>query len=240
MNQKYKIIGGKNFEQRLIVNIISYIEEMYSDLIKTEDLYEVEVKDKLSNDASGRSIEHKIFISREKVLNGIPYDINIADNLERNSKLKRLVSTIYHELWHVSTWEQYREIYEYITCGKEDYNSLCIAYSYMYWIEYIGHKETIFIEDYQTMIDFCKNFVNKRWEKTEYGYSDFVKSLPYYIVRACYLNEYESLTQQIFCKELRNATTDFKVVSEELFDNKYMNEIEKAKIIEDMIRQLLK
>lgn len=113
MNQKYKIIGGKNFEQRLIVNIISYIEEMYSDLIKTEDLYEVEVKDKLSNDASGRSIEHKIFISREKVLNGIPYDINIADNLERNSKLKRLVSTIYLNygmLVHGNSIEKYMSI----------------------------------------------------------------------------------------------------------------------------------
>lgn len=240
MRQPYKIIGATEFEEILINNIISYIAEMHLDIIKLYDLYEIEILDKLSNDSSGRSIEHKMFLSREYALSGIPYEIEVENNLEKSSKLKRLVSTVYHELWHISTWDRYREMYEYVISVKDndDSNIIYTAYSYMYWIEYVAHIETVFIEDYRTMKEFCENFVNKRWEKIEYGYSYFVKALPYYIVRARYINEYESLTEQICCKEIRYATMDFKRGSEELFNNEDMTEKEKSKVIEGMIRKL--
>ena len=44
-------------------------------------------------------------------------------------------------------------MYEYITnCKKGD---LVIAYAYMYWIEYIAHVETVFIEVPEIMNKFC-------------------------------------------------------------------------------------
>lgn len=229
---KYQIINSTKEESKFIDNVIQYISQEYNDRINMNELQEIEVVDCLSNGASGRSIEHKIFLSRINGLNDVKLDCEkVQDEIESNHSLKMLVSTIYHELWHVSTWDEYREIYEYILRDDKD---IYTALAYRYWIEYIAHVETIFMEDYQIMLKFCNDFSTTRWEQMNGGYSDYINGLPYFLVRSHYMNKYQELIECIYSKELRKYTEIFNTVSEEPFQNKDITDIEKIKIIEEL------
>ena len=108
----------------------------------------------------------------------------------------------------------------------------------MYWIEYIAHVETIFMEVPDVMKEFCENFVLRKWHKIEYGYSYFIKALPYYLIRSQYLDLYDELTQKIISKDLRQAVYDFDSKSKLLLHNKSMDDIEKANEIKNVIEEL--
>ena len=153
-----------------------------------------------------------------------------------NSKLKTCIGTIYHELWHVSTWEKYEDMYEYVLNEKSA--DVYMTYAYMYWIEYIANMETVFMKVPEAMKEFCENFVQKRWHKIEYGYSYFIKTLPYYLIRSQYINLFDELTQKIICSELRQAVYDFDNESKFLLHIKYMDDIEKANSLKNMIEEL--
>ena len=106
MNFLYKITNATQEEENIINDIIKFIFNNYSDKININELKIIEVVDKLDNDSSGRSIRDKIILPRKNGLENIKYKHGILDDKNINSKLKMLISTIYHELWHVSTWEK--------------------------------------------------------------------------------------------------------------------------------------
>lgn len=232
----YKVTNATKEEEKNIDVLISYIMDNYNDKIDIERLKQIEVVDKLDNDSSGRSIRDRIVLPRKYGLEGIEEIKDILAEKERNIKLNMLISTIYHELWHVSTWNKYEVMYEYILNEKD--SDIYTAYAYMYWIEYVAHVETIFMEVPEVMKEFCENFVLRKWHKIEYGYSYFIKALPYYLIRSQYLNLYEELTQKIISKELKQAVYDFDSESKFLLHNKCMDDIEKANVIKNMIEEL--
>lgn len=194
MELSYNIINATKAEEDNIDLIISYIIDNYNDKINIEKLKQIEVVDKLDNDSSGRSIRDKIILPRKYGLDGIENLKDIIIEKETNSKLKMLISTIYHELWHVSTWNKYEVMYEYVL--DEQNTDTYTAFAYMYWIEYIAHVETIFMEVPDIMKEFCKNFAREKWHRIEYGYSYFIKALPYYLIRSQYLNIFDELTKK--------------------------------------------
>lgn len=232
----YKIINATEEEENNINLIISYIADNYNGKIDIGKLRQLEVVDKLDNDSSGRSIQDKIILPRKYGLEGIGEIKDILSEKERNIKLKMLIGTIYHELWHVSTWSKYENMYEYILNKKKA--DIYTAYAYMYWIEYVAHVETIFMEVPDVMKEFCENFVIRKWHKIEYGYSYFIKALPYYLIRSQYLGIYDELTQKMVSKELRQAVYDFDNESKFLLHNKYIDDIEKVNKIKNMIEEL--
>lgn len=232
----YEITNATEEEENNINLIISYIADNYNEKIDIEKLKQIEVVDKLDNDSSGRSIRNKIILPRKYGLDGIGYIKNILVEKKENLKLKMLIGTIYHELWHVSTWNKYEVMYEYVLNEKDVY--IYTTYAYMYWIEYVAHVETIFMEVSDVMKDFCEKFVLRKWHKIEYGYFYFIKALPYYLVRSQYLNLFDELTQKIISSELRQAVYGFDNESKFLLQNKYMDDIEKANVIKNMIEEL--
>lgn len=236
MKFSYKIINATEEEENNIDLIISYIVDYYNEKIDIEKLKQIEIVDKLDNDSSGRSIRDKIILPRKYGLEGIAEIKDILSEKERNIKLKMLIGTIYHELWHVSTWSKYEDMYEYVL--DEENSEIFIAYAYMYWIEYIANKETVFIKAPEIMKEFCENFVHTKWHRIEYGYSYFIKALPYYLIRSQYLNIFENLTKKIESDELRKAVYDFDNISKCLLNDTNMKDIKKADIIKKMIEEL--
>lgn len=232
----YKITNATEEEENNINLIISYIADNYNEKIDVEKLKQIEVVDKLDNDSSGRSIRDKIILPRKYGLDGIGNIKNILIDKEENLKLKMFISTIYHELWHVSTWNKYEIMYEYTLNEKDP--DIYTAYAYMYWIEYIAHTETVFMEVPDIMREFCKNFVQKRWNKIECGYFYFIKSLPYYLVRSQHLKIFDNLTHKIVSNELRKAVYDFDYTSKCLLNDTNMEDIKKADTIKSMIEEL--
>ena len=170
----------------------------------------------------------KIVLSR---MSGLA-DVRFDDNRLKN---KNMISTIYHELWHISTWEKYEYMYEYVLDENTDEMT---AFAYMYWIEYIAHTETVFMEDTEIMKKFCEDFASKRWHCIECGYWYFVKALPYYLARSNFLGVFDELTKMITCNELKNAVYEFNDISQKIIRNDDMQEIDKANIIRDMIEKL--
>lgn len=173
MNFSYYVINATKEEENIINLIVSYIVDNYNEKIDIDKLNQIEVVDKLDNDSSGRSIRDKIILPRKYGLDGVENIKDISMEKETNLKLKMLIGTIYHELWHITTWSEYKIMYEYVLNEKE--SEIYTAYAYMYWIEYVANMETVFIEVPEVMKEFCENFVLRKWHKIEYGYSYFIK-----------------------------------------------------------------
>lgn len=235
--QHFDIINASVDEEKTIRYIVTYIAEHYTDKLDINKLATVEVVDALPNDSSGRAVGNKILLARKNGLELIKYDSILDVQVNDDVKVRMILSTIYHELWHVTTWDKYHEMCEYIIKDEND-KDMFLVFAYMYWIEYIAHIETVFMEVTEVMKEFCESFVRHNWHKIEGGYGGFLKALPYYLVRAKYLNIFDELTQNIKCDELRIATYEFDNVSEELFYNSGLTDMEKASIIKDMIVKL--
>lgn len=236
MEHTYRIISGTEEEKKIINSVIDYILKEYPENINIDKLKTIEIVDALDNDSSGRSIRDKILLPRKYALDGIKFNGSIENSEATDSNLQMLIGTIYHELWHITTWMKYEFMYEYVL--DEQNSDVYTAFAYMYWIEYVAHMETVFMENVDVVKKFCEDFVCKKWHRIEYGYSYFVKALPYYLVRAEFLEIFEELTRKIVCDELRMAVYEFAKVSKELFQNDEIQEINKANIIKEMIVKL--
>lgn len=236
MEYTYRIIAGTAEEKKIIDSIIDYILREYPENINIDKLKNIEIVDKLNNDSSGRSIRDKILLSRKHALEGVKFSENIKKDKEIDSSLQMLIGTIYHELWHITTWKKYEFMYEYVL--NEENSDIYTAFAYMYWIEYVAHIETVFMENAVVMKKFCEDFVCKKWHRIEGGYSYFVKALPYYLVRSNFLKIFEDSTRKIVSDELRAAVYEFDKVSKELNRNDEMQEIDKANVIKEMIVKL--
>lgn len=236
MEFSYKITNATKEEEDNIHAIISYIADNYNEKIDIEKLKQIEVVDKLDNDSSGRSIRDKIILPRKYGLDGIGNIKDISIEKEINLKLKTFIGTIYHELWHVSTWNKYKDMYEYVL--NEETADVYKTFAYLYWIEYIANGETVFMKVPEIMKEFCENFVYTKWHKMEYGYFHFIKALPYYLIRSQYLKIFKELTQKIVSDELRKVVYDFDSISKRLLNDTNMEDIRKADIIKNMIEEL--
>lgn len=206
---------------------------MPNNKISIDSLNIIEIVDKLDNYSSARVEEHKIFLARTYGLNDITHKSNIETHINSDHKLKRQISTIYHELWHISTWKKHQELYNSFFNPKNIY----AYYACHYWIEYIAHIETVFMEDFQTMLQFCRSFSNTRWEENSDSYSQFFYRLPYYLVRSAFIHEYKNMTQNLNSPELRAITQDFYYASKELYKSNLMTPLQKAEAIEEMIKK---
>lgn len=160
----YEIINASVPEKEFLGKIFKYIYDNYSNKLNVEKLRKVEIVNDLSGGSSGRAIRDKIIVSRK---NGLDRVNDLCQNeldINNNQLMRDLVSTIYHELWHVSTWEKFEYLYEYVMDEKnEDWNTVL---AYLYWIEYLAHVETVFIEVPEVMKKFCKDFVYREWQNT--------------------------------------------------------------------------
>lgn len=231
----YKIINANSKEEEFIDDVINYIVVKYSDKITINQLKKIEVVDELPGGSSGRAERNKMILARKnglEILNNKKYD---ESKIDADDGIKSMVSTIYHELWHISTWKQYEYMYEYVLDKKNDNIT---AYAFMFWIEYIANIETAFMEVENIMKKFCEKFVHKKWHRIEGGYSYFIKALPYYLAYSRYLNCFDEFTRYIEFQELRSAVLDFYKVSNNLLQDKKLQDIDKALVIKDMIKKL--
>lgn len=232
----YEIVNANSKEREFIQKSIEFIQKNYSDKICVEELHKVEIVDSLPNNSSGRTYNDKIILSRKNGLERLEYikKIDIKKIIEDDNRV--LFSTIYHELWHVSTWKQYRMLYE--SALKDGERDPYKAFASQFWIEYISHRETVFMESQATMKQFCITFSEKRWENMDGGYCYFIKALPYYIVRSQYMGLFENLTEIIHCKELKTAVYRFAMLSQKLYEKTEKSDIEKRDCIEEQIVKL--
>ena len=203
----YEIINASVQEKEFLDKMFKYINDNYSNKLNVEKLRKVEIVNELSGGSSGRAICDKIILSRKNGLDRVNSLCQGELDINNDVLLRDLVSTIYHELWHVSTWDKFEYLYEYVMDEKnEDWNTVL---AYLYWIEYLAHVETVFMEVPEVMRKFCKGFVYREWKNTYDEYSYFIKALPYYLIRSQYLSLYDELTQHIIPNELRQAAYDF-------------------------------
>lgn len=233
----YEIINASVQEKEFLDKMFKYINDNYSNKLNVEKLRKVEIVNELSGGSSGRAICDKIILSRKNGLDRVNSLCQGELDINNDVLLRDLVSTIYHELWHVSTWDKFEYLYEYVMDEKnEDWNTVL---AYLYWIEYLAHVETVFMEVPEVMRKFCKGFVYREWKNTYDEYSYFIKALPYYLIRSQYLSLYDELTQHIIPNELRQAAYNFGCKSKFLLHDNDMDDIEKANYIKSMIVGLL-
>lgn len=234
---KYEIINARIQEKIFIDKVLKYISDNYSDKLNIQKLRKIEIVDKLPGGSSGRTIRDKVILSRKNGIDRVKGLCPDKLGIDNSIMLRDIISTIYHELWHVSTWDNFVYLYEYVLDeNNEDWNTIL---AYLYWIEYLAHVETVFMEVPEVMRKFCKEFVYREWKNTYDEYFYFVKVLPYYLIRSQYLNLYDELTQKITSNKLRQAVYDFDCKSKLLLHNSNVDDIEKANDLKSMIEGLL-
>lgn len=234
---KYEIINAHIQEKEFIDKVLKYINDNYYNKLNIQKLRKIEIVDELPGGSSGRTIRDRIILSRKNGIDRVNGLCRDKLDIENSMILRDVISTIYHELWHVSTWNKFEYLYEYVLDEKnEDWNTVL---AYLYWIEYLAHVETVFMEVPEVMRKFCKDFAYQEWHNTYDEYSYFIKALPYYLTRSQYLNLYDELTQEINSNELRQAVYKFDCKSKVLLHNNDMDDIEKANDIKSIIVELL-
>ena len=232
--KKIEIINASVKEEAFIRETLELIAKRYSEKMKFSNLESVEVVDELSGDSNGRAIRRKLFLSRKnglELLNGLNYD-EINDD-----RLKDMIATIYHELWHVSTYDKYRNMYETVL---DDQSDIYLALAYRYWIEYIAHMHTGFMEVTEKMKNFCDSFIKEEWQDTPENLLKLHIYLPYYIARAQILGRFENDIKKIKSERSRTIVYRIEQISCELMKNKSMSEQQKALVIRDEIKEIWK
>ena len=228
----YEIINGTKEENRLIKDVLNYISDNFFDKLNVYKLRRIEVVDELENGSGGRAIRDKIILPRKNGLDRIQCSENIRANKENDAGLRSLISIVYHELWHVDTWEKYESMYEYVlSVEKKD---MRLSYAYMYWIEYLANKYTVFMDDIKEIKEFCEKVIYMKWNDVDFDYSYFIKSLPYFLIESQYLNIYDKLLKHLRI-DLRNVVLEFDKMSKYLLFNEEMDDMEKASNIKELI-----
>lgn len=225
-----KYINETKTEKCLIEKVLQFIKRKFPNQYDYELLHCIKIVDELPNNSSAQTREHTIIISRKNGISNLYFEeVEILDeHIYKNKKLHIAVSTIYHELWHVNTWEKYQKLYEYIL---GDNSEIIKAVAYRYWIEYISHIETVCLEEEECMKQFCGGFVNRRWTEIEYGYQKMLIELPYFLCRSHYLGIYVNCLNEIGSNIVLEIVKSVNDISENLINNQKISEYEKADII---------
>lgn len=227
-----EIINGTREEKRILIDILKYICYNFSDKLNVNRLRRIEVVDELENGSGGRAIRDKIILPRKNGLDRIQYSENISFNKVNDADLHSLISTVYHELWHVDTWEKYEIMYEYVLSAEK--KDMCLSYAYMYWIEYIANKYTVFMDDTKEIKEFCEKVIILKWNDEDFDYSYFIKSLPYFLIESQYLNIYDELIKHL-SSDIKKIVLEFDKMSRNLLSDANMKDIEKAVKIRELI-----
>jgi len=211
-------------EIELVKSILQYLQIKYPQMYDYSRLKKIKIVDSLENNSSARTIDNTIIISRKNGIEGIIYydKVNIEHRIIEDKVFHRLVSTIFHELWHVNTWDKYVDIYNFILSSEKD---IVQRLAYRYWIEYISHIDTVFLEEKTYMDNFCNHFIKYNWHKKEYGYLNMIIELPYFLVRAKYLKIYDILMERIAWRDLYIFINNINVESERLYISQEDEEI---------------
>lgn len=228
----YDITNGTKEEKRIIKDILEYICDNFSDKINVYKLHRIEVVDELENGSGGRAIRDKIILPRKNGLERIQNSGNIRVDKENDAGLQSLISTVFHELWHVETWKKYEIMYEYVLSTEK--KDMFTSYAYMYWIEYLANKYTVFMDDVKEIKEFCEKIIYFKWNTVNSDYSYFIKSLPYFLIESQYLNIYDELINHL-SSDIREIVLEFDKISRNLLSNVKMEDIEKAGIIRGLI-----
>lgn len=228
----YEIINGTKEEKRFIKDILNYICDNFSDKISVRKLHRVEVVHELENGSGGRAIRDKIILPRKNGLERIQNSENIRVDKENDAGLQSLISTVYHELWHVDTWKKYEIMYEYVLSTER--KDMFTSYAYMYWIEYLANKYTVFMDDAKEIKEFCEKLIHFKWNTVDSDYSYFIKRLPYFLIESQYLNIYDELIKHL-SSDIREIVLEFDKMSRYLLSDTNMKDIEKAVKIRELI-----
>ena len=216
----YDIYGASQNEKIKLICICNEIESMVRFKMTTD--INITIVNTLSGGASARCDlkNERILVARK----------NCLEDIDTNSQYVKGI--IYHELWHYCTNEKYKELYHKMMNPDED---IALAYACQYWIEYIAHIETVFMEDKNIIEKFCIGFVENSEIRSEIGFSYLIKRMPYFLVRAGYIGKYQEYCNKIKDPEVKLIIQKFNNLSKQLLTDNNKSDYEKAESIKELI-----
>ncbi len=168
-------------------NVVKYVIDVLGNELCIDDLEEIELIDKkeLSIETDGRTLANgKKIILTSRLYTQLPeYDIS---KLENSVDFKLIVTTLYHELGHVSDMKTMPNIY----AATQNSNNEKQMLSSYFWVEYLAEKRStsIGLVDYS---NYCNNFVKRQWNAYKLNFETYsednffylCKTLSYYMAR---------------------------------------------------------
>lgn len=157
--------------------VVQYTLNEYGEGLKLSRLKRIELMDKsefeIAKDGSMCEEGTKIIVT-SRLYDLLPtYDI---DELLENLEFKMIVSTMYHEMVHVSDWCDYPKIYA-IGDAMEDMKNALPA---LFWLEYLAEKRSCKVCDVNKK-EFCEQFVNNKWHSYKSDWTSFDTSNFFYL-----------------------------------------------------------
>lgn len=175
----------------LVKDVVKYTLNKYGKQLNISTLKEVEVRNvqEFECPIDGRVVDKTKIVLTSRSFELLPsYEIK---RLYKNKNFRQIVYTLFHEMGHINDMVKYPVLYDTI----ENSDDMEKALPSLFWTEYLAEKRSVSVDP--SAKDFCEEFVSTSWniQKRSTGTAttgDFFylnKALPYFIVRAEYINK---------------------------------------------------
>lgn len=175
----------------LVKDVVKYTLNKYGKQLNISTLKEVEVRNvqEFECPIDGRVVDKTKIVLTSRSFELLPsYEIK---RLYKNKNFRQIVCTLFHEMGHINDMVKYPVLYDTI----ENSDDMEKAPPSLFWTEYLAEKRSVSVDP--SAKDFCEEFVSTSWniQKRSTGTAttgDFFylnKALPYFIVRAEYINK---------------------------------------------------
>lgn len=182
-------------------DVVNYVLDAFGNDLCFDDLEEIELIDvkELSIQTDGRTVDNgKKIILTSRLYTQLPeYDISKLGN---NENFKLIVTTLYHEMVHVSDMKTMHSIY----AAAQNLNNKKQMLSSYFWVEYLAEKRSASTG----LVDFnqyCNDFAKRQWKAYKFNFETYsednfvylCKALAYYMARTTKSNTRKTYNDKI-------------------------------------------
>lgn len=169
-------------------SVVGYTLNLFGDGLRLERLEEIELVKNIRGlqyfpDGRVDSGGKRIILTASRFDNLPVYDIS---QLQNNNDFKFIVSTLYHEMGHISDMTTMPRIY----AAAQNFGNKWRMLAAFFWVEYLAEKRSS-EANLVSNDDYLCDFVKRRWDSFKFNYSSasednyfyLCKTLSYYMGR---------------------------------------------------------
>lgn len=194
---------------------VYFVIENYAYDLDLSNLKEIELVSKqafkFNKDGEASENGTKIIVT-SRLYEELPC-LNINKLYTNNKSFQLIMSSLYHEMVHISDWRKYPNLY----LGVQKMVGTKDILAGLIWLEYLAEKKSQMVFPTENS-DFCNDFVKREWKSIKFNYEDatesnfifLLKMIPYFMARTLdynnrlqYSMKIKNLLLRDFIMELR-------------------------------------
>lgn len=200
--------------------IVDITLEQHAKELDLSNLKTIELIDsnKFSYDTDGKAVDDGTRI----ILTSRCFKMLDSENADNDTICLQIISTLYHELCHVSDFKKMPLIHQ---AAEQLSNDASKGLPSLFFLEYLAEKRSSSINP-EIHRPFCDDFASRKWKATKYNYYDSSESNYFYLLKACpyYIARVENLSgTDSHIKSVRNTLLKKMILEQRPLIHNYEN-----------------